>query len=187
MEKMTLTIKGTSPLLMHNGQLCDPMNEHARALSAAVKEAKAKKTDDAWVYAHKCEFLGGLYLDDALEPCITGESLEAMICAGAKATKQGKAVKAGIMVDGNFSLDYKGPRTADGLWDARFFKTQGARVGQNRVMRTRPCFTGWACTFDIHYNPTLINKGDIRKFIARAGEECGIGDYRPRFGRFEVA
>ena len=186
MEKMTITIRGTAPLLMHNGQLCDPTNEHARAVAAAVKIAKAKKTDAAHEQVYKAEFLGGLYLDENLEPCIPGEMLEAMLCDGAKVTKQGKEVKAGLIVDGNFPLEYKGPRDGEGLWAAKFFKTVGARIGKVRVMRTRPCFTGWSCTFDVHYNPTLINPASLRQFAVKAGEEKGIGDNRPRYGRFEV-
>jgi len=186
MEKLTLSIKGLAPILVHNGQLSDPTNEHTRALAAAVKAAKAKKTDVAHAEVYKAEFMGGLYLDEKLEPCVPGEMLEAMLCAGAKVTRQGKEVKAGIIVDGVFPLEYKGPRDPESLWEAKFYKTMGVRIGKVRVMRTRPMFTGWACSFDVHYNPAIVNARSVREFAIKAGAECGIGDYRPRYGRFEV-
>lgn len=186
MDKLTATLKGIAPLLMHNGQLADPMNEHARILSAALKEAKKSRTDTAWEVAYKAEFLGGLYLDEKLEPCLPGELIEATIIEGAKKSKQGKEVRAGVIVDGNFALKYKGPRTADDLWKAKFYKTASARVGQNRVMRTRPMFPEWACVFTVQFNPGLINRKDLIRFIEKAGAEVGLGDYRPRYGRFEM-
>jgi hypothetical protein len=186
METLTVKIEGASPLLMHNGQLADPLNEHARALSDAVKTAKKSKTDAAWEAAYKIEFFGSLYLDDKLEPCLPGEVLEALIVEGAKKTKQGKEVKAGVIVDGNFALDYAGPRTADKLWKARMFKTATVKIRQDRVVRTRPMFTQWGCTFNVQFNPELVNRKDLIKFIEKAGAEVGVGDYRPRYGRFVV-
>ena len=37
MNEIKLRIEGTAPLMMHNGQLADPMNEHTRRLKEAVK------------------------------------------------------------------------------------------------------------------------------------------------------
>jgi hypothetical protein len=33
----------------------------------------------------------------------------------------------------------------------------------------------------------MIDAGDLRKIVEHAGRVIGIGTYRPRFGRFEVA
>lgn len=188
MEKLSFRIIGVVDLLMHNGQLADPLNEHTRALADAIKKAKKAKTDAAWGIAYKAEFMGGLYLDEKLEPCIPGEVIEAMIIEGARKSKQGKETTASVIVDGNFPLEYKGPRNPEKLWEAgmKFFKRHPVRVGQNRVIRTRPKFPAWSCKFEAHYNPALINKKDMLKFIEVAGEEVGIGDGRPRYGRFTV-
>jgi hypothetical protein len=187
LESVTIAIEGVAPLLMHNGQLADPMNEHTRNLKDAIKKAKKTKTDAAFAAAYKTEFLGGLYLDENKEPCLPGEVIEATIIEGAKKSKQGKDAKAGLMVEGLFPLKYKGPRDVEALWEKKFFKTCGVRVGQSRIMRTRPLFpTGWSCDFLVHYNSTLINRKDLLKYVEEAGNEVGIGDFRPRFGRFIV-
>lgn len=187
MRTMTIKIEGTSPLLMHNGQLADPMSPASKSLKEAVENAKKNKTDAAYEGVARAEFMGGLYLDSDLEPCIPGEMLEAMICEGAKKSKQGKTVKAGLIVDGNFKLLYKGPHDADALWSSGLYhKTMGAIVGRNRVMRTRPMFTNWGVDFSVLFNEELINPKDVLKFVYKAGGEVGLGDYRPRYGRFEV-
>lgn len=187
METLSVKIKGLAPLLMHNGQLADPMNEHTRHLSEMVKALKKNKTDAAYEAAAKAEFMGGLYVDDNGEPCIPGESLEALIVEGARKSKLGKQAKAAVLVEGNFPLQYKGPREAEKLWKAKFFKTCGAPVGPGRrVMRTRPMFVDWALEFTIHYNADLLNRKDILTALQKAGAEAGLGDWRPRYGRFEV-
>jgi hypothetical protein len=186
MEKVQVTIRSLVPMLMHNGQLADPLCEHASTISDAVKSAKKNKTRAAWMAAYQAEFAGGLYLDEDMSPCLPGEVIEAALVEAAKKTKQGKQVKAGVFVDGNFPLQYKGPRDVAGLWDAKFYKTQSARVGQNRIMRTRPMFTDWACTFVVHYNEQLLSKKDILSFVDLCGREIGVGYFRPRYGRFEV-
>lgn len=187
METKRIRIRGLAGILMHNGQLTDPMNEWSRALSDAVKVAKKSKTAAAWESAAKAEFMGGLYLNEKLEPCIPGELIEAVICEGAKKSKQGKEVKAGLIVDGNFPLEYKGPRDPEKLWKAKYYKTSPAKVGQARVMRTRPMFMpGWECEFVVTYNKQLVDERDLLKFIEKAGAEVGLCDWRPKYGRFEV-
>src|SRR5574337_157550 len=106
MEAETVTIRGTCPLLMHNGQLADPLNEHSKAVSEAVSEAKTGKTPEAWGIAYKAEFMGGLYLDEQGRPCLPGELLEGVLIAGAKAMKRGPKVRAGAIIDGNFPIEY---------------------------------------------------------------------------------
>jgi hypothetical protein len=54
-------------------------------------------------------------------------------------------------------------------------------------MRTRPRFPEWAATLEIKFLPSLLNASEVKSFLVTAGREIGIGDWRPRFGRFEVA
>ena len=88
----------------------------------------------------------------------------------------------------NTKLEYEGPRKPDQLWaDERFRLRAPAKVGAVRVIRTRPRFDDWSATIVVKYLPTLLNPGEIRGFLVAAGEQIGIGDWRPRFGRFQVA
>lgn len=64
--------------------------------------------------------------------------------------------------------------------------TSPARVGAVKVMRTRPMFTAWEAKLAVDFLPTLLNPSEVHGFLATAGEQIGIGDWRPRFGRFSV-
>ena len=188
METMTLKIKGLTPLLMHNGQLCDPMNEHTKAMSAAVKDAKKSKTEAAWKAAYRAEFMGGLYLDAKGEPCLTSDMIDSMIVEGARKTRQGKDAEISISsVPGTFALIYKGPRDPDKLWKSgAYHKVCGAKIGKARVMRCRPMFVDWSVVIDLMYDTDLVNPKDVLKFVEKAGMQVGIADWRPKYGRFEV-
>lgn len=178
-------IRGVAPLLMHNGQLANPMNKFARAIKELT--GKRKKTDEDYIELAHREFLGGLYVDDRGRPVLPGEILEATITGGAKKTKKGKDAKSAIIVDGNFQVIYEGPKTPEALWeDDRFRHTTGAVVKASRVMRTRPIFKNWECKFTVHYLDDVFDAREVIDFVDTAGRMVGLLDGRPRFGRFEI-
>jgi hypothetical protein len=178
-------IEGVAPLLMHNGQLADPMNKFAKALKKV--SSKKKKTDEDYEELARHEFMGGLYVNEEGHPVIPGEVLEATISSGAKNTKKGKVAKSAIIVDGNFPVIYEGPKTAEKLFeDDNFRHVCGVKVGQARVMRTRPKFNKWAVKFTVHYLPDVLDEREIATFVEDAGRIYGLCDGRPRFGRFNV-
>jgi len=178
-------ICGVAPLLMHNGQLANPMNKFAKAMKAIT--SKRKKTDEDHIELARLEFLGGLYADDQGRSVLPGEVIEGTIVAGAKKTKKGKDAKSAIIVDGNFPLIYDGPKTPKTLWeDERFRYVAGVVVGQSRVMRTRPMFKNWECKFTVHYLEEVFDAKEVIDFVDTAGRMAGLLDGRPRFGRFEI-
>ena len=177
-------IRGVAPLLMHNGQLANPTNFFAKELKKL--SGKRNKTDaDLEELAH-VEWLGSLYLDQG-EPCIPGELVEGTLVEAAKQQRRSKQVNAGVYCEGNFPLRYEGPRTPEALWQAEQFRfTTPARVRQNRVPRTRPRFDAWEAEVKVTYNDELLNPEEIFELLKIAGEQVGIGDWRPKFGRFVV-
>jgi hypothetical protein len=185
MKTTTIRIRGLTPLLMHNGQLADPVCEAAQLLSRL--SSKRKKTLDDHKELSKAEWYGSLYVDDKGAPCLPGEVLEAALCEGARKYKLGKVAKGGIIVADNAPLIYDGPKTADGLWKAGgHVKRAGVRVQQARVIRTRPIFPQWECEFTATWDPSLVKDEDQLMEIAHAAGMSGVGDWRPKFGRFEV-
>jgi len=64
--------------------------------------------------------------------------------------------------------------------------TCGVRVQRNRVMRTRPIFRDWAVSFTVTFNDSLLNPADITNLLSYAGENVGLCEWRPNFGRFIV-
>jgi hypothetical protein len=60
-------------------------------------------------------------------------------------------------------------------------------IGKARILRARPRFDEWSATFTINYDQQLIKEPRlIVDILADAGSRIGVGDYRPRFGRFRV-
>jgi hypothetical protein len=182
MQQSTFLITGISPLLMHSGQLVNPFNAITKQFKTL--SSKRDKTEADLEEMARVEWYGSLYLEGG-EPCIPGEVLEAHLIDCAKKRKKGQQAKAGLYCDGYFPLQYDGPRTPDALWvDPAYRLTVQARVKQNRVMRTRPIFRQWALQFTVTYNPGLLNASDLRELLLIGGEQIGLCDWRPKFGRY---
>jgi hypothetical protein len=177
-------IAGVAPLIMHNGQLANPLNPLAKQMKHL--SGKRHKTEADLEELARLEWYGSLYLEDGV-PCVPGELLEAHLVESAKKRRRGSQAKAGLYCEGTFPLLYEGPRDPEALWERPAFRfTVGARVQRNRVMRTRPIFREWALRFQVTYNDALLNEAEIEEFLRLGGEQVGLGDWRPRFGRFEV-
>ena len=169
---------------MHNGQLVDPLNPHSQSIAEVA--SRRKKTDADYREMERREFFGSLYVMNG-EPCIPAEMIEAALVWGAMKVKRSPAAKAGILVEDNARLEYDRPRDPQALWeDERFRLRVPAKVGMAKVMRTRPRFDGWSAEIAVKFLPNLLNAKEIKTFLITAGEEIGIGDWRPRFGRFAL-
>ncbi|MBA8886176.1 hypothetical protein FHW12_000367 [Dokdonella fugitiva] len=189
MATMTVMIKGTRPMLMHSLRLLNKMDPLTKERSryTSIK----KKTDADEVEIQRIDWLGALYHDDELGPYLPAENIEAAIVEGAKLSKGGRDVKRGVSVlEDRVRLDYDGPRDIKALYnggDSRFIDARGVRNQASRVIRCRPIFLQWAATFTVSFDTAVIKDADtLIGFIADAGRFCGIGDYRPRFGRFDI-
>lgn len=184
-KTLDLTLTGVAPLLMHNGLLADPLNP----LAMAIKEVSGRRQKSHADHEElgRLEHLGGLWLDEHSCPCIPGEALEACITDGARKSREGKAATAAVLCEGNFAVVHGGPTTPDALWaDPAYRLRVPARVGQVRVMRTRPIFRNWAAPVRVALNTDLVNEAQVLKWLRVAGDQVGLGDWRPKFGRFTV-
>lgn len=184
MDTLKVKITGTRPLLMHAATLSDPLNP----LSKAHKQVsgKRKKTDEDYEWLAKSEWRSSLYIDDT-GPYMPGVNIEAALIAGAKLQKLGTAIKRGVeILNDRCKLEYKGPRDAEALWDKGHYDVRGVKVGQARIMRYRPIFKEWSCECSIMFDTEIMDRASVLKCMQDAGAYCGVGDYRPKFGRFDV-
>lgn len=177
-------IIGVTPLLLHNGILADPMNE----ISKLMKQVSGKrdKTEADYLELSRLEWYGSLYVHDG-KLCLPSEMIEACLLESAKKKKKGVQAKAGIIVPNEAPLEFPGPQDIDEMWKSgQFIHKIGVRVQRNKVIRTRAILKTWGAQVTIHYLPSLLNKSDIAGFMETAGSIVGVGDWRPKFGRFEV-
>lgn len=186
---LTTTLKfvgHTVPLVMHNGQMADPLNPHTKKLKSLT--GKKKKTDQDLLEIQRVEWEGGLYYDKAVGIYIPAEALEACIFNGAKLSRRGKDFKAACFVKGaKIPLDFDGKgQSLEELWESGNYKDiRGVVVAGRRVMRCRPLFAPtWSVEFEIEYDD--INENDLVSVCGDAGRKAGLCEMRPRFGRFEV-
>jgi hypothetical protein len=185
-QTLKVRISGVSPLLMHNAQLADPLNKFSRAMKEITAKGK-RKTDADLEELARLEFIGGLYLDEHGAPSVPGECIEGVLRDGARKSRKGKDAQCGLISDGNWPLIYDGPKSAEALWkDEAFRDYRGVKVSQSRIMRMRPKFPDWALEFDVMFQDEVINRSDVEKWLADAGQYIGLLDFRPKFGRFEV-
>lgn len=184
MAKFRLTCVGVEPLIMHNARLSDPLDDIAKKLKAISN--KRKKTEDDHREMGRLEHMGSLYLDGEFGPFIPGQNFERMLVDAAKKIKLGTAVKSALIVETNVNpLIYKGPRTVDGLWaDLNFVRRDSVKVGMSRVQRTRPVFRQWEVTADGYVDTEQLNPDELHQIANIGGRLIGLGDWRPRFGRF---
>lgn len=184
-KTLTTRIVGVAPFLAHNGQTADPLNKFAKAMKEI--SGKRKKTEADLIELARIEYLAGLYMGPN-GPIIPSVMLEAAITEGAKKAKNGKLTQAGVIVDRHADLEYDGPRSTEGLLaDDSFRLVNPVRIGQQKVVRTRPIFREWAADIEVKYLDDIIGERDLLAAIRAAGVYCGIGDWRPRNGRFALA
>lgn len=174
MNQLSLTIKGASPLLLHNGQTANPLNKFARQLKAV--SGKRNKTDEDYETMAKIEFLAGLYLSPAGEYTLPAHNVEAAMLEGARKNKNGKLVTAGAFVAEDPVLTFSGSnKTPDELWEGGEHALMvSVRVQRNRVMRTRPMIAaGWTAAVNVTYDPAIVEEPAIRQAFEVAGLQIG--------------
>lgn len=178
------TLTSDAPLISHNSQLANPLNKFAKKLKEI--SSKRKKVDADIEAMAKIEFLGGLYMGVG-GPVIPGVMIEAAVRGGAKKTREGKDVQAAVYTTQDFPMVYDGPKDAEGLWaDERFVNQSIVTVQRAKINRTRPIFPEWSAEVALHYEDSVVTLKKLADWLTIAGLQCGLGDWRPRYGRFSV-
>lgn len=192
MKTLKVVITGAAPLLLHNGRLSDQLDPIVKQLKSAAKSTN-KGTEDGQEEISRLEFIGSLYWNDTLGAYIPGANFERAIRDGSAGVQKGlkKKFSAAVQVLDDAKLVYPGKyATPDALFKAgTFVHRVRAKVQMSAVSRTRPVFQKWSATFSVDYLPEVVDRQTLVAAIEYAGRLEGIGDWRPRYGRFtaEVA
>jgi hypothetical protein len=65
------------------------------------------------------------------------------------------------------------------------FESQGV-INRARVLIWRPEFKNWSAKFIINVTDEILDVLQLKEILIEAGKHKGIGDWRPKFGRFEI-
>jgi len=169
-----LTIQGTADLLLHRWNC-----EYVDAKAKLKKGSEGKKTDDIEQF---------VYRNEEGEICVPGEYIRQSIIAAAKYKQDPRSprksamdlFKAGIIV--NEKLISLGVLK----WD--YVDTRRVVVQKAGINRSRPAMNvGWevSCTIS-SLLPEYITRELLYDVLDQAGKFCGIGDFRPTFGRYKI-
>lgn len=180
----TISVTGNAPLIMHNARLADPLDEWTRLLARAT--GKRNKTEEDHREVARLEWAGGLYHDETGGPYIPSANMEATLFRGASKHKLMSALKSALIIPDEINvLAYRGPRTVNELWDSDNYSfRQSVKVGTARVIRTRPIFRDWTCEFTGTLDTDVVDRDAFVMVAETAGKLIGLGDWRPRYGRF---
>ncbi len=188
MKKMQFQLTGVVPMIMHSPQTADPLNAFSKAMKKI--SSKRKKTDADFGAMAKLEYEAGLYLNNG-RPCIPGYIIEGVLYGrggAARKERAGKQAQAAIFCDEDLILEYDGPKTFEEMFaDEKMRDVSMVRIQMSKVIRTRPKIpTGWIAEGELVYNEKLVNEEEVIRRLVIAGEECGLMDWRPKYGRFKV-
>lgn len=178
----TVEITGVASLLCHRWS-----DESVEAKARAVKGSVAKKTDDLASY---------VYRDPEGNVGLSGTQLFGSIAGPQGAAKYRQdprsprksaldLFRAAVVV-----LDDVTPLKRDGepmaTWE--YLDRRRVMVQRQGITRVRPAFMpGWTAEFNLMVNlPQYVPSALLLEVLVDAGRLCGVGDFRPSFGRFQI-
>jgi hypothetical protein len=187
----TIKVKwtGIRPLVMHNGLMADPTNPLVRRIKEITSKGSKKLTDADYEERDRLEWDAGLYWDSQDGLIMPSDNIERCIQLGAQKSRIGKDVQAAVFCAApHVCIEHAGPKDKDKLYaDPRYTLRKGVAVQKSRIIRIRPMIpTGWSMTFDIEFDEGIVNPKNLVKAMTDAGSLVGLGDWRPKFGRFLV-
>jgi len=166
MESIKVKIKGVSPLLMNKYNMDGD---------------KSKKKVD--IYNKEDDVIDAVYYDEKIGYYAPSTWIESSIREAAKSFKaKGKRTLKETVVATTFCEEEKIPlnKKYDEI-DSRF-----ARIQRNGIIKHRPRWNTWELEFTLTFDPDRMSKETLLEIVSEAGKVKGIGDYRPKFGRFKV-
>lgn len=183
MRTVEVSITGTSPLLQHR------FSEDAeqQKASRAVLQDHGTPREQAAKVCYRTD--GGFYFP--------GTWIFGTICSAAGNHKmRGSRKSARYVVPAAIRvLELEIPiRNGDGKSLAKDFEVDSRPVTipatKGKIMRHRPRFDHWSASFHLTINDKLLPEDFVQQLLTEAGEQHGIGDFRPEkrgpFGCFRI-
>jgi len=189
MKQLNVKWTGIRPLVMHNGLMADPTNPLVRRIKEITSKGSKKLTESDYEERDRLEWDAGLYWDTEDGLIMPSDNIERCIQLGAQKSRIGKDVQAAVFCTvPHVKVSYSGPKDRDKMFaDPRFTLRKGVAVQKARIIRIRPLIpTGWSLAFTVEFDETIVNPKSLLKAMVDAGAIVGLGDWRPKFGRFLV-
>lgn len=185
MYTVSTTIKGVAPLMQHRF----PMPDLSDMSKGGHKSTGAKDYTQEWREYFYATPDGEIYQPSShIEGALVKAAVNFKVSG-----KRGKSYKdlivANVIVDPErIPHCMKVPTELDADADKPLYlDVRPVIVQRARVVRIRPCFkAGWELSFEMQVIDDEIHPDLLQDVLALAGKTVGIGDYRPKFGRFNI-
>jgi len=187
-------------VITHNCRAADPLDEYSIAIKK-ITDKRGAKTQDDHRELSRLQFLAGMWLDEDGHPSIPDACIEKMFeVAATKAfpgstRKEGGGTKAksSVQMKEMFArLEYDGSEDPENLFgDSRFVfrrvvNTNPSARRPTRGISTRPIFKNATIRFTLMVSDGAFGLKEIEQIFDYASTRIGIGDWRPKYGKFEV-
>lgn len=189
MYQVNARIRGLSPILQHafTGATLEGLTQNANKRTAKADYSlewmqTMYVNQDGWLYQPAS------HIEGALVKAATRFQMK-----GKQTFKE--PVKANVYAQPDEILHLRNGECVPAPDESLLFDpTSTLRVNIMRVVVQRSAVArarleiapGWELAFRLEVTEDLISPPSLREFLEEAGRAVGIGDYRPRFGRFEV-
>ena len=173
MKQIKVTVKGISPLIQHKMSIAQ---EAELASKVKKRDGQAKGDNpEEYLYIHNgkiCQPAEHFY--QAIVKRLSNYKIQG------KGKKTYKELGAGAL---SVTPEYIEHKNQNWVQDVR---TVVIPATKGRAVRIRPKFEEWELDFMISCINDDLPVEVIKLALDDAGRESGIGDYRPRFGKFIV-
>jgi len=186
MYTISVTVQGVAPLMQHRFPIpeFETMGKGGRKQSGAVDYSEEWRnylyvTADGDIYQPASHFDGAMT-----------KAAAAFKITGKRGMSYKELFKASVFTSPDLILHgVKEPAQLDTDGDKQLYLDLRPVVVQRaRVVRIRPTFkAGWRLSFEIEVIDDQISPEIVQDILTYAGKAVGVGDNRPRFGRFTVA
>jgi len=182
--KLRVTLRGTTPLLMHN-----PLGSMTQPGTKSPRQRIPKPEDEAEAATYR-NADGNLVFPTA--------AIRAALLHAATGYKIGRRGARSILAGAILNV-----MSPDGDWEwlsltdhdtvpltTYEIDTRRVVVQRSAILRSRPKLREWQTDVIIEYDEEFVGEDVILATLRRAGVVSGLGDFRPQrqglFGRFEV-
>ena len=186
MYTVSVRVKGIAPLIQHRF----PVPDLSTLSKGGQKSTGAKDYTQEWREYFYADGDGQIYQPSShLEGALVKAAVNFKVTG-----KRGKSYKdlfsANIVIDPEHipHVGFTVPEELDADGDKPLYlDVRPVIVQRARVVRIRPTFkAGWELAFEIQCLDDEVQPDLLQDVLTLAGKAVGIGDYRPKFGRFSV-
>lgn len=165
---LEIEIEGVAPLLMHRFHGDDNAGQRKTG-----RKDYSLEVEDALYKNSKGEiFVPATWI----EGCLTKTASEFQISGRGKKTYKDLVKSALLVTPTEIKIEPQEWQT----------DTRAVIVQRSRVIRYRPRWDEWKLKFSVNILDDQLPTSIIKDMLEQAGAYRGIGDFRPKFGRFQL-